>query len=890
MKETIKVTFLDYYGKEIKELQLEKGTVLESKDIPSPKKLDNLEFSKWSYGIDQPITKENNRFVAVYNAESPEDRIVADKLNNLNNYGLDLLSKIDHLPKIYKEVFSEQQSSYSRDGGNADGFGTRNHAGPNITGEASQFLEDGSENPDFDISDRILLNLNQPGVVYRMWFTTWEEVHPIIKIYIDGEETPSYELDIFALGETKELRPYKGTLVFDQQQASGGSVSYIPIVFNKSIKVTGSGNFYYNINYQKYPHGTELIKEDFENKLSTVKNVLENVGKDPKFTENDKTVNNDFSLLSGETKTLYESFNKETVTALEVNFNDFKVRDFFRNEHEDKGILTSKTISFNINVVPNVENKLVFKGVLKNTEQRVLFGVDGKQLEESHLVFRNRRFGGFEWRDGDYFADAEMIIPAQPKDNVQISIGGNVELYNLRLFTNDELNNEIDFSNEATRKAINFKGTFTEVTKFLEYDPNTLIDKETWNEIYHDEDIINEVFIKITYPDLGEATYAPVSSFFGFGAYGLFKTLGITVGLREDGTMYSFYPMPFEAGIKIELINKSNYDFNNVSTKTSIENNQMQFGEYGYFKTEFLEHLHGTETALKTGEPMTFLETNGQGLVAGVTHSMAGAYIGEHSRFHLEGDEQIYVDNSMSHAFHGTGTEDYYNGGWYFKTGVQTNPLFGQSNHNYREMRDRTVMLRTHITDPIHFRSHIDFKMEHGGWNESADADVFVVTYYYHLPYSSIEKVAYIDLTNSKDIDKYNYKAVSNIVKPIPAGTSYEGDKIKTLTPFKTYNEVKDSSSFTIPLEKDNKGIIIRREYLMKHISQAANVYVDNKLVGLWQSSFRNAYKNFVRQDEFYIPEEYTKNKETINIEFEVVSNDESDVWTEVFFEIYTIN
>ena len=64
----------------------------------------------------------------------------------------------------------------------------------------------------------------------------------------------------------------------------------------------------------------------------------------------------------------------------------------------------------------------------------------------------------------------------------------------------------------------------TPVEHTYEYDPNTLITQDEWTDIHAAEDIINQVYLKVTYQDqIEDAVYAPVSSFFGFGAYGLFK-------------------------------------------------------------------------------------------------------------------------------------------------------------------------------------------------------------------------------------------------------------------------------------------------------------------------------------------------------------------------------
>lgn len=801
------------------------------------------------------------------------------KTNKLNDYGLDLFNQIDNLPKLHTEISSEQQSSYSRDGGNADGFGITNHAGPNRSGEPLD---------NDDPNHRVLLNLKQPGVIYRMWFTTWDLTAPRIKIYIDGETTPSYNFNFDELS-SGTYEPFTGSLVFDQQTSSGGVVSYLPIVFKRSIKVIGSGYFYYNINYQKYPQGTVLNYDDYQTKLPSVNDMMANVGSNPKNVADDLVDIKNISLKANESKTIFELSDKQTVTALNINFNDFKVRKFVRDEHEETGIniTDAKQISYLVNVKPNVENKLVFKGVLMNKPQTASLQVDDLKTK---LNFRARRIDGFEWRDSEYFYDQTVILPITDKSKINISIGSGVELYSMKVVSGDNQIDIVNFGNPESRNKHKLIGDFETITKTLEYDPNHLIDSSTWEEIYHDEDIINQVYLKISYPDKKEAVNAPVSSFFGFGAYGLFETLSLMVGLKEDGTMYSYYPMPFEAGIKIELVNKSNHDFNNIFTSISHKKNLLNKDEYGYFKAHYVKNIHNTSTALKTGEPITFITTGGQGLIVGVTHSMSAAYIGEHSRFYLEGDEQIYIDGSMSHSLHGTGTEDFYNGGWYFKTGVQTNPLFGQSNHNYRDNRDRTVMLRTLISDPIYFRNHIDFKMEHGGWNESEQADVFGLVYYYHQEQPSIIQTDEFNLSKQDDIERVNYKpGIDSHKKVMPNGAKYEGYYNGLKTPFTIYYELHTHTDFTVQIDPNNKGVIIRREYLMKHIGQQAIVYVDENKVGVWHSSFRNAFDNYVRQDEFFIPKEFTENKQSIHIKIEVVPNHESLVWTESMYQIFSI-
>lgn len=89
-------------------------------------------------------------------------------------------------------------------------------------------------------------------------------------------------------------------------------------------------------------------------------------------------------------------------------------------------------------------------------------------------------------------------------------------------------------------------------------------------------------------------------------------------------------------------------------------------------------------------------------------------------RTYLEGDELIYIDGEPYPAQHGTGTEDYYNGGWYFR-GAHANPLSGQPRFlvrdpedGWRRARFTHALYRHHLPDPIVGRAGVRFDMEVG--------------------------------------------------------------------------------------------------------------------------------------------------------------------------------
>ncbi|MCC7440603.1 MAG: DUF2961 domain-containing protein [Bdellovibrionales bacterium] len=89
-------------------------------------------------------------------------------------------------------------------------------------------------------------------------------------------------------------------------------------------------------------------------------------------------------------------------------------------------------------------------------------------------------------------------------------------------------------------------------------------------------------------------------------------------------------------------------------------------------------------------------------------------------RLYLEGDEMIRTDGMRYPVQLGTGTEDYYNGGWYF-LGAHGNPLAGQPRFVVNDPEDGWAraryehsLYRHHVMDPIVSRRGLRFGFEPG--------------------------------------------------------------------------------------------------------------------------------------------------------------------------------
>jgi hypothetical protein len=123
---------------------------------------------------------------------------------------------------------------------------------------------------------------------------------------------------------------------------------------------------------------------------------------------------------------------------------------------------------------------------------------------------------------------------------------------------------------------------------------------------------------------------------------------------------------------------------------------------------------------------VTLLEATGRGHYVGTLLSMQmlrGRGIG-----FLEGDEMVYVDGETKPSINGTGTEDYFNSGWYFNYGVYSAPYHGVTIKD--DEKSRINAYRWHIEDAIPFKKSIRFTIEHGAGND-VTADYSSVAFWY---------------------------------------------------------------------------------------------------------------------------------------------------------------
>ena len=251
----------------------------------------------------------------------------------------------------------------------------------------------------------------------------------------------------------------------------------------------------------------------------------------------------------------------------------------------------------------------------------------------------------------------------------------------------------------------------------------------------------------------------PFGSFFGV-PWGKYTHYTSTPMSCTSGGYNCYFPMPYSQGCRLEIINQSGEPWKGLFF-------QVQYRELGHQPTQLRFHAQWRrENPTQPGLPYRILDAKGEGHFAGmhlfmqntaqwldpqrmvkrfkqsgdpittIFPEMAGMGM-------LEGWECMTIDGEATPSVSGTGTEDYFNSGFYFLNGTYSAPQWGCTVRNY--LTSRCAAYRFHISDPIPFHQAIIVDMDHGYANQVA-TDYHSVAYWYqgepHLSFPGLPSVS----------------------------------------------------------------------------------------------------------------------------------------------------
>lgn len=367
----------------------------------------------------------------------------------------------------------------------------------------------------------------------------------------------------------------------------------------------------------------------------------------------------------------------------------------------------------------------------------------------------------------------------------------------------------------------------------------------------------------------------PAGFFFGIGTEGTETDQGwatfqsaLHFANAEKRLLGTRLPVPLNGSESIELISTSRAP---LRLKAFVELDRARPGVQlvAQYRDQWAPGTETTMSFFETTAPTQFVS-----LIEKISDGLRA------NRLYLEGDEMIRTDGMKYPLQLGTGTEDYYNGGWYFM-GVHANPLSSQHRfivHDPEEGWSRALfehsLYRHHVPDPIVGRSGVSFRMEAGEVGSYAPARYRTLGLAYQFN---------------------NVKHLGKSTIPIFTGTELKSavDAERNQQPFKFYvQKVKPGTKTAIQLYCPNtetpQGVFVTRSYDASVAGQYARVFVmgengKRRFAGELFSSFTNKVRRFA-QDALWVELEAQDCKTgVLEIEFDTTGS--SSEWTEGEFE-----
>lgn len=369
-----------------------------------------------------------------------------------------------------------------------------------------------------------------------------------------------------------------------------------------------------------------------------------------------------------------------------------------------------------------------------------------------------------------------------------------------------------------------------------------------------DNEFLNNVKLQARFDsDSADAVNIALGMFFGATIQGN-EVHALLFGIK-GGSLYSFFPMPYFENAELSLFNDSTAP---VQIDVKIGHTDIPAEDHsGTF-----EAVYQFAAPTTLGQDHVLAELTGQGKIIGVVQ-IAGGYSG---LGYLEGDERFYPDGLRTPTIHGTGTEDYYNGGWYFNQGLFSLPTHGFVQHEIINGLEISGMYRLHPADTLNFSNGVRFSIEHDAFNLATNEVYSTCTFAYRIDEPALVKEAEFDVFNEDNQNRVNYKN-SGDTDSLDCIFYYEGNEDTVPISDRGYYTT-GWAEFTIPVNPFNDGVRLVRRIDQAQGRENVNVRVNDQDAGTWYTPDKNIYKRW-RDTVFELPAELTKGKTSLTIKLE---------------------
>ncbi|HEY1831912.1 MAG TPA: DUF2961 domain-containing protein [Acidimicrobiales bacterium] len=443
----------------------------------------------------------------------------------------------------------------------------------------------------------------------------------------------------------------------------------------------------------------------------------------------------------------------------------------------------------------------------------------------------------------------------------------------------------------------------------------------------NDDEALHDVWLQARWDGSSDlAINAPLADLFLSGAGSRSPALGLLAGfIPASNTGYLYFPMPFVRSAEIDLVNNDGHPINAF---WQVEQSPMTYSGIGSSVGEF-HATYAAQDPTQNGSDYVMLDQPGQGKVVGISYTEEGPLDGSETLF-MEGNEHVYFDGSQTPAFNGTGTEDFFDGGYYYANGPFTLFDHGATDvQTVSPIEGETSQYRLLLQDPWNFRDGIVLGIQHGAGDGLPTANHSVV-FWYGNDLEGMDQTDSIDVGNTASLSTADYTSTS-VATSETLRSFYEGEDDGNLSsplfdatiilgavppPPGTdprHQSVTDTGlvhppgsiiRFNVKINADNEGVVLRRQLDQATFEQQAQVFVDGVPAGVWMTPANTSasgatakydtYKRWADSD-FPIAGSLTKGRSQLSIELQVlkpvfVPPGLADGWTDFRYTVFSLN
>ena len=759
------------------------------------------------------------------------------------------------------------ESTYARDGGYSDNAG---------------YLYE-------DATDRVYADVSGPGEITRIWGTaidTADQIH----IYFDGEVNP--RINMWALDFFNGTNPpFRGPLVLNADQSSGGWVSNLPMMFARSVRValkkrTGLST-YLQVNYRQFsadtPVTTWTSAETGSQDSTNVRALWTNAGSDPKPAVATTTVSGTVTAPAAGLTTLLDVAGPRSISSIRLKLPTITSTSTAVTD-DGRAFGTGGYSQFSVTI--DASNTAVTLG------RRLDYGVANQKAN----VYIDGTLAG-EWFDRDGASGGDHDQYARWKDSTfaipQALTAGKSRITVKVAFVSSAVDwNEFTYWVRSSGADTTLTDTVDVFNAASEAAHAYSIVGATWaggsRSFYYPYDdtiaaLLNQLSLRITWDRAAApAVDAPLGSLFAVGNYGFSKApRTLMAGIDTTNWLYLYFPMPFASRASVLLAN-SGAAVPGIQFAIGHQAQPGSFDNVGYFTTEYRSQA----VPSSANHDVDLVDRDGQGSVVGVVMSARGApdppavarsypagypalssyevgYFG-----YIEGDEKFYVDGNLT-PVHGTGIEDFNNGGFGWNHGFLATATHGFSSYLATKVDgtnwiSRMASHRIMLEDRVTFTNHVRLSLEHGLVNDFGVDKLDTLVYLYYKPTLRTVRTDVLDVGTAASESAHAY-TTSGIVTTATKTQSFEGDYRDV---FYTDNgkAVSGYTQFTTAINPANSGVLLRNRFDQSYLIQEATVSVDGRAVGTWRAIGGNTSQSRFKETDFLIPARFTAGKSSIAV------------------------